>query len=92
MMWNSGCHSPALRFTATAASGTTWPSIITSCEPVPRMPSVRQVSSTFTFGEFIGTPKCSTIGGSPSVSRTALVISRSPAGAPEENTLRAVMR
>ena len=65
MMWNSGCHSPALRCTATAASGTTWPSIRTSCEPVPRMPSVRQVSSTFTCGEFIGTPKCSTIGGSP---------------------------
>ena len=39
MMWNSGCHSPALRFSATAASGTTWPSITTSCEPVPRMPN-----------------------------------------------------
>ena len=50
MMWNSGCHSPALRFTETAASGTTWPSITTSLEPVPRMPSVRQLSITFTCG------------------------------------------
>ena len=56
------------------------------------MPSVRQLSSTFTCGEFIGMPKCSTIGGSPSLSSTALVISRLPAGAPDENTLRAVMR
>ena len=47
---------------ATPASGTNWPSISTSCEPVPRMPSVRQVSSTFTCGAFIGTPKCSTTG------------------------------
>ena len=92
MMWNSGCHSPALRLTATAASGTTWPSITTSCEPVPRMPSVRQLSCTFTCGEFIGMPKCSTCGGSPSVSSTAPVIIRSPAGEPDENTLRAVMR
>ncbi len=65
MIWKIGCHSPALRFTDTAASGTTWPSISTSCEPVLRMPSVRQLSSTLTCGEFIGTPKCSTIGASP---------------------------
>ena len=92
MIWKIGCHSPALRFTETAASGTTWPSISTSCEPVPRMPSVRQVSSTFTCGEFIGTPKCSTIGGCPGSSSTAPVIRRSPVGAPEVKTLRAVMR
>ena len=55
------------------------------------MPSVRQVSSTFTFGEFIGTPKCSTIGGLPSSSRIAPVINRSPAGAPEEKIFRAVI-
>ena len=91
MIWKTGCHSPALRFIATPASGTTWPSIETSCEPVPRMPSVRQVSSTFTFGEFIGRPKCSTIGPS-SVSSTAPVMKTLPVGAPEVNTLRAVIR
>ena len=61
-------------------------------ELVPRMPSVRQVSSILTCGEFMATPKCSTVAGSPSLSSTALVIKRSPVGAPEENTLRAVMR
>ena len=68
MIWNSGCHLPASRLSETAASGTTWPSIMMSCEPVERMPSVRQVSSTFTFGEFIGMPKCSTAGGLPASS------------------------
>ena len=51
MIWNSKCHSPALRFKPTAASGTTWPSISTSCEPVPRMPSVCHVSRIFTCGD-----------------------------------------
>ena len=41
----------------TAVSGTTWPSMSTSCEPVLRMPSACQVSSIFTCGEFIGTLK-----------------------------------
>ncbi len=91
MIWNSRCHSPALRFSGTPASGTTCPSIITSCEPVPRMPCARQVSSTFTCGEFMGMPKCSTIGGWPGSSRIALVISRSPVCAPEVKTLRAVI-
>ena len=56
------------------------------------MPSVRQVSSTFTCGEFIGTPKCSTMGGWPGSSSTAPVIRMLPVGAPDVNTLRAVMR
>ncbi len=56
------------------------------------MPSVRQLSITFTAGEFMGMPKCKTCGGSPSVSSTAPVMNRSPAGEPEENTFRAVMR
>ena len=40
---------------------------------------------------FIGTPKCSTVR-SPSSSRIAPVISRSPAGAPEVKTLRVLTR
>jgi hypothetical protein len=40
----------------------------------------------------MGTPKCSTVGGSPSLSTTAQVIKRSPVGAPDENTFRALMR
>ena len=62
----------------------------TSLEPVPRMPSVRQVSTTVTSGAFIGTPKCSTLAG-VSPSRIALVINRSPASAPEVKTFRAVI-
>jgi hypothetical protein len=56
------------------------------------MPSVFQLSRTLTCGEFMGMPKCSTIGGWPSLARMAPVISRSPAGAPDVNTLRALMR
>ena len=61
MIWNSGCHSPALRFERDR--GVRHEQAVDRrrrCEPVPRMPSVRQVSSTFTSGAFIGTPKCST--------------------------------
>jgi hypothetical protein len=45
-----------------------------------------------TCGEFIGTPKCSTVGGSFSLSSTAVVINSPPLGQPDEKTLRAVMR
>ena len=66
MIWNTGCHSPALREKATLSSGTNSPSIMTSSERVPRMPSVCQVSRTFTSGAFIGTGKWMTASGSPS--------------------------
>jgi hypothetical protein len=45
----------------------------------------------FTCGEFMGMPKCSTVGGSPSSSSTAHM-KMSAEGAPEANILRAVMR
>ena len=62
-----------------------------SCEPVPRMPMLFQTGMIFTLGEFIGMPKCSTCAPLPSPSHTAVVISRLPTGAPDENTLRAVI-
>lgn len=74
------------------ASGMNRSSITTSFEPVPRMPRVRQVSSTRTSGTFIGTPKCRTDRDPSSFCTTAPVIRMLPATAPEVNTLRAVMR
>ena len=55
------------------------------------MPSVFHTGMMRTFGEVIGTPKCSTIGPSSGLSYSALVMSRLPAGAPDENTLRPVI-
>ena len=66
MTWKTGCHSPALRRRETAASGTTWPSITTSCEPEPRIPSVCQVSISRTCGEARGMAKCRTSSRAPS--------------------------
>ena len=60
-------------------------------DAVPRMPMVFQVGSMRTWGEFIGMPKCRTIGASPFSSSTALVINRLPTGEAEANTLRAVI-
>ena len=56
----------------TAASGTNTPSSMTSWEPVPRMPSVRQVSWTLTPGAFSGIAKCSTVGPPSGSSKTAI--------------------
>ena len=67
------------------------PSILTSWDPVPRIPRVRQVSNIVTSGADIGTPKCKTER-SPSSSVIAPVIIKSPAGAPDENTFLAVIR
>ena len=74
------------------ASGTNRPSISTSSERVPRMPSVFQVSRIFTSGAFIGTGKWMTASGSLSECTTAPVISTSPAAAADVNTLRAEIR
>ncbi len=63
-----------------------------SFEPVARMSIVRQVSSTLTLSAVRATGKCSTVGPSAGSSYTALVMARSPAGAPLPKTLRAVMR
>jgi hypothetical protein len=76
----------------TAASGTKTPSSTTSLEPVPRMPSARQVSRTVSPGAPNGTAKCSTVGPAAGSSWMAMVMNRSPAGEPLANTLRPVTR
>jgi hydroxymethylglutaryl-CoA reductase len=86
----AGAHAYAAR--SGAASGTNTPSRTTSWEPVPRIPSVRQVSSIRTPAAFKGTAKCRTVGPAFSSARTALVTSNCPAGEPLEKTLRAVIR
>lgn len=90
-MWNAGCHSPAFRRICILSSGINNPSILTSWDPVPHIPRVRQVSNIVTSGADIGTPKCKTER-SPSSSVIAPVIIKSPAGAPDENTFFAVIR
>jgi hypothetical protein len=75
-----------------AVSGTSTPSSSTSCEPVPRMPSVCQFDSTRTPGDFIGSAKCSTVGPVSGSSWTAQVMNRSAAGAPLAKILRASTR
>ncbi len=78
---HAGTHRPAGRRMPIAASGTKTPSRTTSCEPVPRMPSVRQVSLIARPGASKGIAKCSTVGPPSGSSWMAIVMNRSPAGA-----------
>ena len=82
-----GCQAPDGRRTETAASGTktSWNS--TSCEAVPRMPIVSQVSTMLMPREVRGTAMCITVGPS-GVSSTAMVMNRLADGAPLAKTLR----
>ena len=88
----AGPQRPAGRRMPIAASGTKTPSSTTSCEPVPRRPSARQVSLTSRPGVSNGSAKCSTVGPASGSSWIAIVMNRSPAGAPLAKTFRPVTR
>ncbi len=62
------------------SSGTNTSSISTSWLPVPRIPSVSQLSSTVTPSAFTGTAMLSTTLSSPSASSTNIVEKTSPTG------------
>ena len=88
---HTGCHWPAGRTRATAASGTNTSSNTTVSEPVARMPIASQVCSIETPGAANGTDAWTTC--APSApSWRKLVTTTSPAGAPLAGDLRAVTR
>ena len=58
--WSGGSSTPWGRSAVTRSSGTNTSSMVMSLLPVPRMPSVSQLSCTVTPGSAIGTDMLST--------------------------------
>ena len=75
---NRGDQRPAGRRTPTAASGTKTPSSSTSWEPVPRMPSARQLSWIVTPGARSGIGDVQHGGALAGIVEIAIVMKRSP--------------
>lgn len=90
MTLKAGWKPPRGRRSATAASGTNTSSSLMVCEPVARIPMVRQSSMNVMPSDLSGTGKCKTWGPCWGSSKAADVTSTSPFGDPLANGLTAV--
>ena len=84
--------SPYGRCPAILSAGTATSSSTTSCEAVPRMPSVSHVSSIRTPGADSGTLKCITSASTPGSPSTAHVATTVAPGDWLQNVLRPLIR